>query len=365
MFGALTFLPLFLQIVKGVSPTVSGVRLFPLMGGLLVASIGSGQLVSRWGRYKVFPVVGTALMTVGLFLMSQIGVSTGAVEMSAYMFVFGLGLGLVMQVLVRRGAERRPLRGPRHRHLGSDFFRMIGGSFGTAVFGAVFANLRSAPTSPSAAPRHPAAGVNIKGSVDNPGDTPPAPGSDPGRGGRWDSPHHPRRLLADRAVRLRRVRLVVVAARAPPAPHRPHPRPHRVSPKRRAHLARRAGAGSHPRGGEGEPGRPLPHPGRARASTSPRARRGFCYRLSDWPQDTLEAIADRLGVSPQILEPAVDVLLKKGLVAESTGADGNRGLRLTAAGQVAVGKLLDARAEPGSPSCSKDGSHSPTPRSWP
>ena len=69
----------------------------------------------------------------------------------------------------------------------------------------------------------------------------------------------------------------------------------------------------------------------------------FCYRLSDWPQDTLEAIADRLGVSPQILEPAVDVLLKKGLVAESTGADGNRGLRLTAAGQVAVGKLLDTR----------------------
>ena len=78
MFGALTFLPLFFQDVKGISAIQSGVRLFPLMGGLLVASIGSGLLVSRWGRYKVFPVVGTALMTVGLYLMSLIGVSTGA-----------------------------------------------------------------------------------------------------------------------------------------------------------------------------------------------------------------------------------------------------------------------------------------------
>jgi EmrB/QacA subfamily drug resistance transporter len=70
MYGAMTFLPLFLQVVKGVSPTASGVRLFPMMLGLLLASIGSGQAVSRWGRYKVFPVAGTALMSVGLFLMS-------------------------------------------------------------------------------------------------------------------------------------------------------------------------------------------------------------------------------------------------------------------------------------------------------
>ena len=101
MFGALTFLPLFFQMVKGVSPTQSGVRLFPLMVGLLLASIGSGQLVSRWGRYKVFPVVGTALMTVGLYLMSRIGVATGAVDHGGlHVRLRRSASGLVMQVLV-------------------------------------------------------------------------------------------------------------------------------------------------------------------------------------------------------------------------------------------------------------------------
>ena len=90
MFGALTFLPLFFQDVKGISAIQSGVRLFPLMGGLLVASIGSGLLVSRWGRYKVFPVVGTALMTVGLYLMSLIGVSTGAWTQAGYIVRIGV-----------------------------------------------------------------------------------------------------------------------------------------------------------------------------------------------------------------------------------------------------------------------------------
>ncbi len=92
MFGAMTFLPLFLQEVKGVSAIQSGVRLFPMMGGLFIGSVGSGLLVSRWGRYKVFPVVGTALTTVGLYLMSLIGVHTGAWTMAGYMAVFGLGL---------------------------------------------------------------------------------------------------------------------------------------------------------------------------------------------------------------------------------------------------------------------------------
>ena len=141
MFGALTFLPLFLQIVKGVSPTESGVRLFPMMFGLLLASIGSGQLVSRWGRYKVFPVVGAALMTVGLYLMSLVGVTTGAWTMSAFMFVFGVGLGLVMQVLVVAVQNAVPYEELGTATSGVTFFRMVGGSFGTAVFGAIFANL--------------------------------------------------------------------------------------------------------------------------------------------------------------------------------------------------------------------------------
>ncbi|HEV3280441.1 MAG TPA: MFS transporter [Acidimicrobiales bacterium] len=141
MFGALTFLPLFLQDVKGVSAIQSGVRLFPMMGGLLVASIGSGQLVSRTGRYKVFPVVGTALMTIGLFLMSLIGVATGAWTVAAYMAVFGFGLGLVMQVLVVAVQNAVPYEELGTATSGTTFFRMIGGSFGTAVFGAVYANL--------------------------------------------------------------------------------------------------------------------------------------------------------------------------------------------------------------------------------
>jgi EmrB/QacA subfamily drug resistance transporter len=141
MFGALSFLPLFFQIVRGTSPTESGLRLFPMMGGLLVASIGSGQIVSRWGRYKVFPVVGTAFITVGLYLMSGIGVATSEWLIAAYMVVFGLGLGLVMQVLVV--AVQNAVS---YEELGTatssvTFFRMIGGSFGTAVFGAIFANV--------------------------------------------------------------------------------------------------------------------------------------------------------------------------------------------------------------------------------
>ena len=141
MFGALTFLPLFFQIVKGVSPTASGLRLFPMMGGLLVASIGSGIIVSRWGRYKVFPVVGTALMTIGRFLMSHIGVATSEAAIASFMVVFGLGLGLVMQVLVVSVQNAVSYEELGTATSGVTFFRMIGGSFGTAVFGAIFANL--------------------------------------------------------------------------------------------------------------------------------------------------------------------------------------------------------------------------------
>ena len=141
MFGALTFLPLFFQDVRGVSAIQSGLRLFPLMGGLLVASIGSGLLVSRWGRYKVFPVVGTALMTVGLYLMSLVGVHTGSWATAGAMAVFGFGLGLVLQVLTVAVQNAVPYEELGTATSGVTFFRSIGGSFGTAVFGAVFANL--------------------------------------------------------------------------------------------------------------------------------------------------------------------------------------------------------------------------------
>jgi predicted MFS family arabinose efflux permease len=100
MFGSITFLPLYLQVVQGVSPTESGLRMLPLLAGMLLTSIGSGQLISRWGRYKVFPIVGTAIFSVGLFLLSRMDEHTSTFTSSLYMFILGFGLGMVMQVLV-------------------------------------------------------------------------------------------------------------------------------------------------------------------------------------------------------------------------------------------------------------------------
>jgi DNA-binding MarR family transcriptional regulator len=130
-----------LQDVKNVSPTLSGLRLFPLMFGLLGSAIVSGRLVTRWGRYRVFPIVGTALMTIGAYLMSLIGVHTGAWVIAAYMFVFGCGLGLIMQVLVVAVQNAVSYEDLGVATSNATFFRMIGGSFGTAVFGAIYANV--------------------------------------------------------------------------------------------------------------------------------------------------------------------------------------------------------------------------------
>lgn len=88
-----------LQVVKGVAPTTSGLQLLPMMGGLLLTSIGSGLLISRWGRYKIFPVAGTAVMSLGLFLFSTMDQNTSSALVSLFMFVLGVGLGGVMQVL--------------------------------------------------------------------------------------------------------------------------------------------------------------------------------------------------------------------------------------------------------------------------
>ncbi|HEY7360216.1 MAG TPA: MDR family MFS transporter, partial [Streptosporangiaceae bacterium] len=93
MFGSIAYLPQYMQIVKGVSPTISGLRLLPLMVGLLTTSIVSGRLVSKWGRYRIFPIVGTATMTAGLYLLSHLGVATSDWLSSLYMLVLGAGIG--------------------------------------------------------------------------------------------------------------------------------------------------------------------------------------------------------------------------------------------------------------------------------
>ncbi|MEO6857731.1 MAG: MDR family MFS transporter [Solirubrobacteraceae bacterium] len=97
LFGSVTYLPLFLQVVNGATPTGSGLQILPLMGGLLITSIVSGQLISRTGIYKPFPIAGTAIMVVGLGLLSTMDAHTSRVAASAFMFILGLGLGLVMR----------------------------------------------------------------------------------------------------------------------------------------------------------------------------------------------------------------------------------------------------------------------------
>ena len=140
MFGAITFLPLYLQVVKGVNPTVSGLQLMPMMVGLLLTSVGSGQIISRTGRYKVFPIIGTALITIGLVLLSRLGPRHQLADASLSMFVFGAGLGSVMQVPVLAVQNAVDYKDLGAATSGVTYFRQIGGSFGAAVFGSIFSN---------------------------------------------------------------------------------------------------------------------------------------------------------------------------------------------------------------------------------
>jgi EmrB/QacA subfamily drug resistance transporter len=141
MFGAITYLPAFFQVVRGISPTISGVYLLPLMAGLLIMSIGAGQFISRTGKYRFFPIAGTALITIGLFLLHLMGVHSSTFLDAIYMLVLGLGLGSVMQVLVIIVQNGVPHSELGVATAGATFFRSIGGSFGTAIFGAIFSNV--------------------------------------------------------------------------------------------------------------------------------------------------------------------------------------------------------------------------------
>ncbi|MGQ9408363.1 MDR family MFS transporter [Mycolicibacterium gilvum] len=140
MLGALTFLPTFMQFVDGVSATESGLRTLPMVGGLLLTSMGSGVLVSRTGRYKIFPVLGTAIMTVGFVLLSQMDATTPVWQQSAYLFVLGTGIGMCMQVLVLIVQSTANFSDLGVATSGVTFFRTIGSSFGAAIFGSLFAN---------------------------------------------------------------------------------------------------------------------------------------------------------------------------------------------------------------------------------
>ncbi|MGW1652918.1 MFS transporter [Streptomyces atratus] len=140
MFGAMTYLPTFLQVVHNITPTMSGVHMLPMVLGLLLTSTLSGQIVSRTGRWKVFPIAGTGITAIGLQLLHRLTETSSTLEMSIYFFVFGAGLGLVMQVLVLVVQNAVTYEDLGVATSGATFFRSIGASFGVAVFGTIFTN---------------------------------------------------------------------------------------------------------------------------------------------------------------------------------------------------------------------------------
>ena len=174
LFGSVTYLPLFLQVVGGASPTGSGLQILPLMAGLLITSIGSGQLISRTGRYRPFPIAGTFVMVIGLLLLSQMDASTTLLVSSAYMFVLGLGLGMVMQVLVLVVQNAVDYKDLGVATSGATLFRSIGGSVGVAILGSVFSSglhaslVTNLTASPQTARLPPAEIQRLEGAIGNP-----------------------------------------------------------------------------------------------------------------------------------------------------------------------------------------------------
>ena len=138
MFGSITYMPVYLQVVRAVSPATAGLELTPMMGGVLLTSIASGRIISRIGRYRPFPIAGTAVMSGGLALLATLGVDSPPSSASLYMLVLGLGLGMVMQVLVLAVQNAVDYADLGVATAGATLFRSIGGSVGVALFGAIF-----------------------------------------------------------------------------------------------------------------------------------------------------------------------------------------------------------------------------------
>lgn len=140
LFGAVTFIPLYLQVVKGSSPSTAGLQMLPMMAGMLVTSIASGRIISKIGKYRVFPIVGMALASAGMLLLAHLRISTDVRVMYGYMALLGFGLGMVMQVLVLAAQNAVEYRYLGVVTSGVTMFRSIGGSVGVATFGAIFSN---------------------------------------------------------------------------------------------------------------------------------------------------------------------------------------------------------------------------------
>jgi Na+/melibiose symporter-like transporter len=138
MFGAMNFLPLYQQTVQGESATLSGLMLLPMMLGMMSVSLVVGNLITKTGKYKIFPIIGGILMTIGMVLLAQVDVHTTKVDLAAFMVVFGMGMGFLMQttmLIAQNSVEQKDLGVASSA---ATFFRSIGGSFGVSLFGTIF-----------------------------------------------------------------------------------------------------------------------------------------------------------------------------------------------------------------------------------
>jgi EmrB/QacA subfamily drug resistance transporter len=140
LLGSVTYLPIYLQVVKGQNPSASGLELLPMMLGMIVTSVASGQMISRWGHLKPFPIAGTAVMAVGLVMLSRLSSASPIWQTSGAAAVVGLGLGMVTQVLVLAVQNSVDFKDLGVATSGTQLFRSLGGALGVAIFGAIFAN---------------------------------------------------------------------------------------------------------------------------------------------------------------------------------------------------------------------------------
>ncbi|MEU8888009.1 MFS transporter [Streptomyces sp. NPDC048442] len=139
LFGAASYLPTFLQMVDGATATESGLLMLPMMGGVVIASIVSGQLISRTGHYRIYPIAGSALSAVGMWLLSRLETDTSQLHYSVWMAVLGIGVGLIMPVLVLAVQNSVPPGDLGTATSANTYFRQMGGSIGAAIFGTLFA----------------------------------------------------------------------------------------------------------------------------------------------------------------------------------------------------------------------------------
>ena len=138
LFGSTTFIPLYLQVVRNATPTVAGMQLLPLMGGVIVSSIVCGRLISRLGRYRIFPIIGTVVATIGLVMLGTVGDNDPLFLIYGYTGLLGVGLGMVMQVLILATQNSVEMQHLGVATSGVTLFRSIGGSIGVSLFGAIF-----------------------------------------------------------------------------------------------------------------------------------------------------------------------------------------------------------------------------------